>query len=738
MNPTRCYLFWLIWLFLHPTPGLGQGGVPGRYPPVRSSVGQRYPMPEFNMNRANDSVYIADRVGTAHALLRAEEAKPATLLRDSTILRLYNYLGALYRETRNSKDSCLYYGKKMVDYATNCHNLEFTVKGLFQQALYYRNIKLNPAEALRINLKAYDLLENADHDPQVFWRICYNLGELYTSIREYDNALKYYQQADVLIKQGTGLSTVTTYAYANAIWEGMAVIYTRKQQYALAEPYFRQAIEKLKYISIKASHAYLYYAFADFFQQQKQFQQAIDYNKKAEEIWSALEQSANLSMARSRLALCYIELNDLDAAERYATQALNAGKPALVGLKEAHDALYQVAFRRGDWRNSLTHFRQYMTVRDSLETIFKQEELYKIKSRFDLEKVALKNSQDKELQQRELLSIRQQSDLEKLKAAADKQQFLDQMTRETLKRQLETQTLREQGIGQQTRALTEKGTQEKRINALKIRELEQGKILENRTRNALILGLLIAATLGAALFRANRRLIASNQELTAKNKLIKEVTHQIQATEMAALRAQMNPHFIFNCLNSIQFFTAQNDTDKASDYLTKFSRLIRLVLENSKSEKVTLANELETLRLYIEMEAMRFQQKVQYSISIAEPIDIESVEIPPLLLQPFVENAIWHGLMHKDEGGTVAVSVQQPQPNCLRVTITDDGVGRARAAEYKSKSATKNKSLGMKLTADRIELINQLYHTQTQITVEDLTDASGQPAGTRVVVDIPI
>lgn len=213
---------------------------------------------------------------------------------------------------------------------------------------------------------------------------------------------------------------------------------------------------------------------------------------------------------------------------------------------------------------------------------------------------------------------------------------------------------------------------------------------------------------------------------------------KISETEMAALRSQMNPHFIFNCLNSIQYFTARNESDKASEYLTKFSRLIRLVLENSKSERVTLENELETLRLYIEMEAMRFPQKLQYQIQLADQIESESIQIPPLLLQPFVENAIWHGLMHKNEGGTVRVVVEQPQHDLLHVEIIDDGVGRQKAAEYKSKSATKRKSFGMKITADRIAMINQLYKTHTQINVVDLTDTAGKPSGTQVIIQIPI
>ena len=227
-----------------------------------------------------------------------------------------------------------------------------------------------------------------------------------------------------------------------------------------------------------------------------------------------------------------------------------------------------------------------------------------------------------------------------------------------------------------------------------------------------------------------------------------EYQQRIAQTEIAALRAQMNPHFIFNCLNAIQYFTVNNEAEAASSYLTKFSRLIRLVLENSRSEKVTLANELETLRLYIELEAMRFGSKLNYAIQVDPRVDQDGIEIPPLLIQPFVENAIWHGLMHKRSGGQVTVRVETGRPlpqdfaavadQSLRVIITDDGIGRARAAEIKSKSVTQHKSFGMNVTAERIAQINQLYQSQTTIQIHDLTDASGQPTGTQVIVQISI
>jgi LytS/YehU family sensor histidine kinase len=213
---------------------------------------------------------------------------------------------------------------------------------------------------------------------------------------------------------------------------------------------------------------------------------------------------------------------------------------------------------------------------------------------------------------------------------------------------------------------------------------------------------------------------------------------QLAQTEMTALRAQMNPHFIFNCLNSIKLYATENDAGKAADYLTKFSRLIRLVLENSRSERVTLQNELNALQLYLDMEVMRFKDKLSYEIIVNEQIDTEFVEIPPLLLQPYVENAIWHGLMHKLEGGRVVVLVEQAQPDQLQITITDDGIGRAKAVELKSKSAMPNKSFGMKVTSERIALINQVYQTHTRIQIHDLLDSAGQAAGTEVVLEIPV
>ena len=212
---------------------------------------------------------------------------------------------------------------------------------------------------------------------------------------------------------------------------------------------------------------------------------------------------------------------------------------------------------------------------------------------------------------------------------------------------------------------------------------------------------------------------------------------KIIETEMAALRAQMNPHFIFNCLNSINLFILKSEPEIASDYLTKFSRLIRLALDNSRSQLVTLSNEIMAIKLYIEMEDLRFSNKFVYEIIIDDNIDIENTEIPPMLLQPYVENAIWHGLMQYGGEGKITLHFSYRE-NQITVIIDDNGIGRSQARRMKSKSATEHKSHGMKVTADRIDMINKIYDTLARVEIIDKTNENGEAFGTTVKIQIPL
>jgi len=210
------------------------------------------------------------------------------------------------------------------------------------------------------------------------------------------------------------------------------------------------------------------------------------------------------------------------------------------------------------------------------------------------------------------------------------------------------------------------------------------------------------------------------------------------SNEIKALRSQMNPHFIFNCLNSLNLYILENHIDQASDYLQRFSKLIRLVLENSRLERIPLKNEIEALKLYMDLETMRFKNKLRFFIEIDESVEPEMVNVPPLLFQPFIENSIWHGLMHKLEGGSIHLKISQPDDNILQAEIIDDGIGRAAASEIKSKSATLKKSFGMKVTNERIAAINQIYNIQAKVEIIDLFDEKKLPNGTKVIITIPV
>lgn len=219
-----------------------------------------------------------------------------------------------------------------------------------------------------------------------------------------------------------------------------------------------------------------------------------------------------------------------------------------------------------------------------------------------------------------------------------------------------------------------------------------------------------------------------------------EFEKKLANVEMSALRAQMNPHFLFNSLNSIDSYIIRNESKKASEYLNNFARLIRLILQNSRSNYISLRDELETLELYLQMETLRFKGKFEYELAVPEALDTSAIDIPPMLIQPYVENAIWHGLMHQKDpgGGKVKVSIQEKEGMLLCI-VEDNGIGRKKAMELKAKkSGIARRSMGMVITQDRMEIINKLYDTQTAVQVTDLEDDKGNAAGTRVVLTIPV
>ncbi|WP_234418230.1 histidine kinase [Aquimarina aquimarini] len=191
---------------------------------------------------------------------------------------------------------------------------------------------------------------------------------------------------------------------------------------------------------------------------------------------------------------------------------------------------------------------------------------------------------------------------------------------------------------------------------------------------------------------------------------------------LKSLRSQMNPHFIFNALNSVNTFIATSDERTANRYLTDFSLLMRAVLENSEEDFIPLEKEIELLKIYVQLEHFRFQDKFEYKVEVDPEIDVEAYMIPPMLLQPYVENAVWHGLRYKKEKGLLSIRFEKIAHDSIVITIADDGIGRKKSKELKTQNQKSQNSKGMGNIKKRIAILNKMYKDKVDVVVSDLYD----------------
>ncbi|SHG65496.1 histidine kinase [Flagellimonas flava] len=280
---------------------------------------------------------------------------------------------------------------------------------------------------------------------------------------------------------------------------------------------------------------------------------------------------------------------------------------------------------------------------------------------------------------------------------------------------------KEQEISRAARFNREIATKQNRISSLEQeRELSQSKyslavteqqlFAETSKRQkwiiySLVFGMALMALTTFLYYRSSRQQKLANNLLALKS-----------------LRTQMNPHFIFNALNSVNNFIAKSDERSANRFLSDFSVLMRSVLENSEEDFIPLAKELELLELYVKLEHSRFSDKFDFTIDVDDKIDIEAYQIPPMLLQPYIENAIWHGLRYKEEKGFLKINVQELTKDLLEITIADNGIGRKKSAAIKTANQKKQKSKGMGNIKKRIQILNDMYKNKVEVSVSDLLE----------------
>ncbi len=445
------------------------------------------------------------------------------------------------------------------------------------------------------------------------------------------------------------------------------------------------AIEKFIHIPLNDQDARDNLFYGRLYVAQKQYEKALPYFTRGFNTASTNQHKIQMSQNAIELGNTYLLLNVDEKALHYTLQALQIADSihALHEIKSAAATLARIYERKKIYSKAYYYDQLFKSTSNLLAT-----EEYKRK----LSLVQVQNELDKQLQDASLL-------------------------------------LKENLIGKQEVKIKQK-------------QIEKDSLL----KNILIASLGFFLILGIIVFR-NITLKRRNEKQRLEHKLElqkiesekrkAELQQQTTELEMQVLRAQMNPHFIFNSLNSINRFILQNNRAQASEDLTKFSRLVRLILQNSQASLIPLTRELEALQLYLELESVRFDHHFLFTIHIDDNLDISGLKVPPLIIQPYAENAIWHGLMHKEEKGNLQIELFEDE-NMLCCKITDDGVGRKKAAELKSKSASTHKSMGMQITADRIEMLRKVTAPTTQIKITDLILPDGSAGGTEVLLKIPL
>ena len=241
-----------------------------------------------------------------------------------------------------------------------------------------------------------------------------------------------------------------------------------------------------------------------------------------------------------------------------------------------------------------------------------------------------------------------------------------------------------------------------------------------------------------ASINANKIAEAQAEEDAAKKEImLLEINKMLAESQLMALRAQMNPHFVFNCLNSIQECIVTQKYGEASKYLNKFSKLFRMVLNNSDQNLVTIEEEQNVLQLYLELEQMRFEQSFVYRIEVDDDLEADDILLPSMLLQPYVENAIWHGLMHKDGYRELKISFDRIDDEVFKCVIEDNGIGRKKSLEIKQRNAAtkRHKSKGLQIAKDRLDLIDR-QGQHASVNIIDKYDSDDIATGTMIVIEL--
>ncbi|GAA4233329.1 hypothetical protein GCM10022291_10050 [Postechiella marina] len=554
-------------------------------------------------------------------------------------------------------------------------------RAIYNKGLIYFN-QSDYNRANKNNKEAF-LVFKAENDSVLMAKMLNSIGLNYMYQSNYTKSLSKYFEALTIYER---LKDTTSIDYAS-INESIGILYTRLEKFNKAISYHEKAIKIYKTKQYNYGLANSLTNIANAYDYLKEHKKAIDNYNEAFNIMKTLNNKLGMASAKTNIGIAYVSLKNYNKAISY----FNQSKPIYQSLNNS---------------NNLAIVHDYIGICYLNSNLKLAQENFKASLRY------AKKSHSINLQVNALESLTDVNyklgnykNAYKLKEEAVilKDSFYSTEKKEELAR------LEEQYKFENEKNILENNFERERLIAKE--ELEHHKHI----RNLIVFG-------GGSFF-----LLVIGGMFFYRKKRESDFKFKVADTELKALRAQMDPHFLFNSLNSIHSYIIKNDIESATNYLTKFARLIRKTLESSTEKFVPLKDDIEVLKNYLDIEQKRLNNNFTYTINVSNEIDVSSILIPPLILQPFIENSIWHGVALIKNSGEITIEFKK-ENNMLYCSVDDNGVGRGG-----TKNITKdNKSIGINLTKNRIDIINEQKKTKGSMTIID------KKQGVKVEVKLPL
>lgn len=637
--------------------------------------------PDKGLERANEAIELALRLQQTKKLASAYQHKGhnyASKGQDTIALEMYDKAIAVHEKIGNRNG---------------------VARTIFNKGLIYFGWS-DYKRSTEAYLKAYAVFEK-EKDSFLMAKMLNSIGINNMYVSDYPRALSKYLSATRIYEE---IDHSDSFEYA-LVQNNIGLVYNRLEKFEQALAYHEKALELFREFDNKSQMASSLSNIGNVYDNLGKPEKAIDLQEQSYEINMGIGNKRGMASNLSNMGIAYTSLSQYNKALEYLnrTKMLYEELGDITNLGIVHSYLGNCYLNLVDDRLPIGN--RYKKANDHFK---KALQLAEQSGSLDDQNIALENIAK---------TYMQIGNYKDAFEAKNKAISLQDSVRSSEKRE-EIARLEIRYEFDKKEAVTKAEHEKEQV-------LAQAEIERQKTIKRVSLlggGGLLAATL-FGLFLYKRRRDALEQKTVA------EFNTKVADTELKALRSQMNPHFIFNSLNSINAFIAKNDKVAASDYLVKFAKLMRKTLENSEKKEILLKDDLELLETYLDIESKRLDNKFTFEIKVDKTIDIENTLVPPLILQPFMENSIWHGIAPKNGAGHIAVDVQK-KGNMILYSLDDDGVGIKEKLD--SEKTSLHKSFGMRLTESRIEIINERKKSKGSVRVIDKEE------GVRVEVELPL